>query len=75
LEPLGNLCLCNAKIIGVWGAFLGGWIILSTIYKFIGPYVPYFTLMLFVLLAVATISFFLPLWGVHLVMLEKKAVL
>jgi hypothetical protein len=71
LGPLGDICLYNAKIVGVWGALLSIWLILGESYN-ISFYAPIFYVMLFLLLIIATISFFLPLWGVHQAMLEKK---
>ena len=73
LEPLGNLCLHNAKIVGVWGAFLGLWIILGVNYNINSFYVPLLTKLLVLPLILALASFFLPLWRVHSSMLEKKA--
>lgn len=72
LEPLGNLCLHNAKIVGVWGLFLGLWIILGTSYQMYSLYVPLFYKLLALPFSLALASFFLPLWGVHCAMLDKK---
>jgi hypothetical protein len=73
LEPLGNLCLDNAKILGVWGAFLVLWIIIGPNYASISWFVPCIQYLLALPLLLALVSFFYPLWGVHLAMLEKKA--
>lgn len=75
LEPVGSLCLCNAKILGVWGAFLGGWIIIGKSHGVNSQLIYIFSIMLFVLLVVAAISFFLPLWGVHRAMQNRKIIL
>ncbi|MCX6677833.1 MAG: hypothetical protein NTU95_07820 [Methanothrix sp.] len=72
LEPLGNLCLYNAKILGVWGAFLVLWIILGPNYDAISFYVPLLKYLLALPFLLALASFFFPLWGVHIAMLEKK---
>jgi len=73
LEPLGNLCLHNAKIVGVWGAFLGLWIVLGTSYNLNSFYVPLLYKLLILPLLLALASFFLPLWRIHCGMMEKKA--
>lgn len=85
LEPLGNLCLWNALIVTIPGIFLGGWIIIgqSAKYSLMSDsyvslaiyYTPLFFKLLWIPLTFAVISFFLPLWGVHRVMVswrEKK---
>jgi hypothetical protein len=73
LEPLGNLCLHNAKILGVWGAFLVLWIIIGPNYANISIFIPCIKYLLALPFLLALASFFYPLWGVHMAMLEKKA--
>jgi hypothetical protein len=76
LEPLGNLCLWNALIIACAGVYLGGWIAIgpSTIFRAeILAYKPVFQALLIIPIAVALVSFFLPLGSTHRVMLAKKA--
>ncbi|MCK5052878.1 MAG: hypothetical protein KAR65_01290 [Anaerolineales bacterium] len=75
LEPLGNLCLWNALIIAMAGIFLGGWIA-------IGPntpdsnlaifYAPIFRPLLTIPITLSFVSFFIPLWSTHRVMVAKK---
>jgi hypothetical protein len=72
LNPLGKLCLYNAKIVGIWGALLGTWIILGTSYQINNDYLPLYYNQMPVLLLVAVASFFIPLWGVHCAMAKKK---
>ncbi len=77
LEPLGNLCLWDALVLSIAGIFFGVWLI-------IGPRVPryydssghffynslYYSLLL-VPIILAPITFILPLWSVHRLMVEK----
>lgn len=75
LEPLGNLCLWNALILTIPGVYLGGWIILGPrfgYWAFYGEF--YFPRLLWVVVGLATISFFLPLWSVHQEMVAQRAV-
>lgn len=77
LEPLGNLCLWNALIVSVGGMYLGGWIII------LGPHTPFpglasayrtlFSWLLVIPVVVAAIGFFLPLWSVHQIMVQRRA--
>lgn len=80
LSPIGNLCLWNALIVSTAGVHLGGWIILGPIlpeqYSDLAAwYTPLFSTLLLVPLAVAAISFFLPLWSVHQIMVAKRALI
>jgi hypothetical protein len=72
LNPLGKLCLYNAKIVGIWGGLLGIWIILGTSYQVHKYYLPLYYNQMPVLLLVAVAGFFIPLWGVHCAMAKKK---
>lgn len=72
LNPLGKLCLYNAKIVGIWGALLGIWIILGTSYQIYDNYLPLYYYQIPVLLLVAVAGFFIPLWGVHCAMAKRK---
>lgn len=72
LNPLGKLCLYNAKIVGIWGALLGIWIILGTSYHIYKYYLPLYYYQIPVLLLVAVAGFFIPLWGVHCAMAKRK---
>lgn len=72
LNPLGRLCLYNAKIVGIWGALLGIWIILGTSYQIYDNYLPLYYNQMPILLLIAVASFFIPLWGVHCAMSKKK---
>ena len=81
MEPLGNLCLWNALILTIAGIFFGIWLI-------IGPRFPqyldengrffynnlYYTLLLLPIIF-APISFLLPLWSIHRLMVEKSVAL
>jgi hypothetical protein len=76
LEPLGNLCLWNALIVSIGGLFLGGWTILgpSSPYASVAnTYAPLFAKLLVIPMLVAAVSFFLPLWSVHLAMTARRA--
>lgn len=77
LSPLGNLCLWNAFIITIPEIHLGGWILLSffaekdsSFFEISRAYAPLYLLLLFVFMVFALVTFFLPLWTVHRVMLE-----
>ena len=76
LEPLGDLCLWNALIVSIAGVYLGGWIIILRpglpVDRLSVQYVPLFLELLVVPLAVAAITFFLPLWNVHREMLARS---
>jgi ABC-type proline/glycine betaine transport system permease subunit len=74
LEPLGNLSLMNALIISIWGVFLGGWIILGSSEKY-SFYAPMYQALLIVPIAMAVLSFILPLWSIHKVMALKRLIL
>ncbi len=85
LEPLGNLCLWNAMFVSIAGVFLGGWIILAHVLQIprsdpLYPllqqalwYAGLFSLLLWIPIAVAVISFFVPLWSIHRAMLAKQS--
>lgn len=72
LEPLGTLCLWNALILALPGAFLGGWIILGPSTRYDDIYTSLFYKLLLVPVSWAAISFFLPLWSVHEILLSKR---
>lgn len=72
LEPLGNLCLWNALILALPGAFLGGWIILGPSTRYDDIYTGLFYKLLLIPVSWAAISFFLPLWSVHEILLAKR---
>lgn len=77
LEPLGDLCLWNALIISIAGVYLGGWIIILRPGLPADPlavaYVPLFLELLGVPVVVAAMTFFLPLWNIHQIMLTRRA--
>lgn len=73
-EPLGNLCLWNALIVTIPAVFLWGWIILGPGTQYGNFYTPQFSKLLLVPVAWAMLSFFLPLWSVHQIMIAKRAV-
>jgi len=76
LEPLGNLCLWNALILAVAGIFLGGWISIGPNTQFADyaeAYSQIFRVLLAVPIILSFVSFLLPLWTTHRVMVEKKA--
>jgi hypothetical protein len=75
LEPMGNLALLNALIISIWGLFLGGWIILASRTEYGSFYEPLYSVLLIIPILMAILSFILPLWGTHVVMISKKAAL
>jgi hypothetical protein len=75
LEPLGNLCLWNALIITMAGLYLGGWIAIgpSTPYRSLAiSYAPIFRQLLVIPIILSFVSFFIPLWSTHRVMVAKK---
>jgi len=76
LEPLGNLCLWNALILAVAGIFFGGWISIGPNTQFADyaeAYSQIFRVLLAVPIILSFVSFLLPLWTTHRVMVEKKA--
>jgi len=76
LEPLGNLCLWNALILAVAGIYLGGWISIgpnTQFAEYAEVYSPIFRVLLIVPIVLSFVSFLLPLWTTHRVMVEKKA--
>ena len=76
LEPLGNLCLWNALILAVAGIYLGGWISIGPNTQFAAyaaAYGPIFSVLLIVPIILSFVTFLLPLWTTHLVMVRKKA--
>jgi hypothetical protein len=80
LEPLGSLCLWHALIVSIAGIHLGGWIVLGVVLGPSDPYgrvgafwTPTYSVLLLVPLAYALISFLAPVWGVHQVMVAKRA--
>lgn len=76
LEPLGNLCLWNALILAVAGIYLGGWISIGPNTQFSNyavTYGPIFSVLLIVPIILSFVTFLLPLWTTHLVMVRKKA--
>lgn len=79
LKPLGSLCLFNALIITIPGVYLGSWIIFAPSIELPGvqyrQYINLFSSLLLVPITLAVISFFLPLWNVHQLMVAKRAVM
>jgi hypothetical protein len=71
LGSLGRLSLVNALMIGIWGTFLGGWIILGSGTKYSGFYTSFYTVLLVVPVIMSMICFFFPLWNIHIIMAEK----
>lgn len=77
LEPLGNLCLYNALIVSIAGVFLGSWIFVASIPEPISTdplyslwdlamaYKVLFSWLIWIPIAVAAISFFVPLRSIH----------
>lgn len=76
LEPLGNLCLCNAIILAIPAIYLSGWVMLVKYQPYQEQYGDYYVGfqagLLIIPIVVSTISFFLPIWSVHQIMLEKR---
>jgi hypothetical protein len=72
-KPLGNLSFINALIISIWGAFLGGWIIIGSSTKYGSFYTPIYEIFFLVPIIMAVLTFLVPLWGIHVIMDEKKA--
>ncbi|HNX17106.1 MAG TPA: hypothetical protein PKM50_02125 [Methanoregula sp.] len=75
LAPLGNLCLINALIISLPGIYLGGWMAVGPAIGFVAiseTYRPIFTILLLVPVIFSVITFFIPLWETHRVMVGKK---
>lgn len=76
LAPLGNLCLVSALIIALPGIYLGGWMAVGPALGFAAlsdTYRPVFTWLLLVPVIFSVITFILPLWETHRVMVVKKA--
>jgi hypothetical protein len=76
LQPIGNLCLWNALIAATAGIFLGGWLAIGphTVFRDLAlRYEQTFRWLLLVPICVSTVSFFLPLWGIHRAMAQGKA--
>ncbi len=76
LAPLGNLCLWNAMVVSVAGVYLGGWVLVGpmTAYQPIAlAYTPLYYKLLSIPIVVGVISFFLPLWSIHRVMVARRA--
>jgi len=71
LAPLGNLCLWNALILSPAGIYLSARLFLVNYVHY--QDVLYFSL--FVIITIAGISFFAPLWNIHKIMVEKKEVI
>jgi len=68
LAPLGNICLWNALILSPAGIYLSIRLI---------SYDSYHELIYFllaVIIAIASLSFFTPIWNIHKIMVEKKEV-
>jgi|GEM_PF-1221625 len=72
LGSLGKLSLINALIIGIWGTFLGGWIVLGSITKYGEFYVPLYKVLLALPVVMSIICFFSPLWNIHIKMTKIK---
>ena len=66
LAPLGNICLWNAIIISPAGIYLSARLVLGDYFQ------EYLYFLLIVVLAIAGISFFAPLWNIHKIMVAKK---
>jgi hypothetical protein len=64
--------LWNALILTIPAVYLGGWIILGPETAY-GRFVPLFTQLLLVPVAIAVSGFTLPLWGVHREMVRRRA--
>lgn len=76
LEPLGNLCLWNAVILAIPAIYLGVWVLLVNYPPYKSQYENYYAGLQAGLLAVpillSTISFLLPVWSAHQIMLAKR---
>lgn len=79
LEPIGSLCLWNALIVSIAGIHLGGWITLGLLLGPSDPYgslaifwTPTYSALLLVPLAYAFVSFLVPVWRVHQLMVAKR---
>ncbi len=79
LSPLGNLCLWNAFIITIPTIYLGGWVLLRFFTEEGSPlseesvtYTLLYLCLLLILVLFALVTFFLPLWKVHLIMEEWR---
>ncbi|MGC9515208.1 MAG: hypothetical protein ACP5EL_06095 [Methanocrinis sp.] len=71
-EPLGNLCLWHALIISIPAIYLGGWVILGQHTGYGHSYVPLHSALLIIPIASAFVSFFLPLWSIHVEMIAQR---
>lgn len=75
-SPLGNLCLWNALVVSVAGVYLGAWILFGPVSPYRSAaleYLPLYYRLLAIPIVVAAISFFLPMWNVHRVMVAGRA--
>lgn len=76
LESMGNLCLLNAVILAIPAIYLGAWVMLVNYQPYKNQYANYYVGLQSGLLAVpillSTISFFLPVWSAHQIMLAKR---
>jgi len=73
-SPIGNLCLWNAFLVGIWGVLLSAWIVYAQIHPGSIPY-GYLSVadsLLIVILVISLLFFFIPLWNVHKAMLFKQ---
>ena len=66
LAPLGNICLWNAIVISPAGIYLSARLVLVDYFQ------EYLYFLLIVVLAIAVISFFAPLWNIHKIMVVKR---
>lgn len=64
-KPLGNVCLWNALILAVPGAFLGWWIAVGPVSQYGSRYVVLHSVLAAIVVLVATVAFLAPLWSIH----------
>jgi hypothetical protein len=76
LRPLGDLCLTNALILSIPAIFLAAWLTVIPAY---GPfsvryssYVSFYYVLLWIVVVLALVTFFQPLYGVHLAMVRER---
>jgi len=68
LAPLGNLCLWSALTLSPAGIYLSA----RVVFDEFGYYLDLLYFLLFVIIAIASVSFFAPIWNVHKIMITKR---
>jgi hypothetical protein len=76
LSPLGNLCLMNALIAGIFASYFGIWIIVIetlAIYRWeYAFWYDFFAYIFALTIIIAPLAFFWPIWNIHLILIDKR---